>query len=474
MSNKFTRNKIFKNFSILTISNLLIHLLSIISSIRLARLLKPEGYGLFNLVTVQATFFSIIAVYGLRLVIIRHIARNKEDARRIFKLSNNIRIISTLVAIIAATIYNLIQVDDIYSVHILIALIILIVFQTLWDTIESVSFGFEKMGASGIINLIFTIIWVFEVYFLPNSIFSVKILIYIFASNQLTKTLLYNWWLNKNILSKQVVLKKLTFSEHKELLVQGNYFFILAVFTAIQNQVPVLFLQFNSTLDQIGIFNLGYKLLSPLQMILNTLLVSAFPLFARLAFENPELFAIRIKSLLNTLIVIGVWAGLCFALLSADLVRLLYGEAYLTSAKVILTQCWYLVLYSIFCLIGTVLNSFDKQKTLALLSVISGLISIPFFYYGTKHGAIGLAISFVVVGFVNMTYHWVILRGLIKNKISLTYSFFAFSTLILLALGSSFYSFNLSLVNRISIVFVLSFIMIFYLYKFEYTKMKAH
>jgi len=467
------KNKVVKNFSILTISNLLIQVLSILSSIRLARELQPAGYGLFNLISVQASVFSIIAAYGLRIVIIRHIARKRDDARKIFKLSNNIRFVTTFIAIVVAIIYNLLQPSAKLSVVLLISLSVLIVFQTFWDTIESLSFGFEKMEATGIINFVFTIIWVCEVYILPKASFTVTILVYTYVLNQLLKSLVYYWWINKSILKKQPTVGNMTFNDHKELILQSNFYFILAVFTAVQNQLPVLFLQFNSTMDQIGLFNLGYRIISPLQMVLNVLLTALFPMFSRLAIEDRELFGKRIKTLLNIIIFIGIWGCLCFALFSKDVVHLLYGVRYLVSVKVIIIQCWYTVLFAIFCIIGTVLNSLDKQKLLSIISIISGVIATPIFYYQSRFGAIGLAWAFVITAFVNMTYPWAILLKLVKNQISITYTILIFSILGILVWSTSYYSFEWSFIIRLGISIILTFVIFYYLYKIEFKKLNA-
>ena len=118
-------NRIFKNFSILASVNLIIQVLSILSSIRLARQLEPSGYGLFNLIVIQASVFGIIAAFGLRIVLIRHIARNSKDALKLFKLSNHIRAIATIIAIIIAISYNIMLKDQSVTLPFLIALAIL-------------------------------------------------------------------------------------------------------------------------------------------------------------------------------------------------------------------------------------------------------------------------------------------------------------------------------------------------------------
>jgi O-antigen/teichoic acid export membrane protein len=468
------KNKIFKNFSVLTGINIIIQILSILSSIRLARLLEPKGYGFYNVVLLQATIFSIIAGYGLRLVIIRHIARNREDAKKIFIISAQIRFFTTIIAGIFVIGYNLLNVNQPLTTLYLIVVVLIITFQTLWDTIECISFGYEKMSTSGYINLIFTFLWIAEVYLIPASSFKVNIVLYFYILNQILKTIVFYIWVNKNILKSPSIksYKYIDFSDHKMLLKQAGFFFILSVFTTFQNQIPILLLQFNSSIDQIGLFNLGNRILSPMQLMLNTLLTSMFPMLSRLALNDTKKFTIRIKSLLNITIIAGVWASICFALFSHDFVLLLYGDAYKTAANIILTQCWYTLMFAIFCIIGTVLSALDKQKLLSILSIIYTLISFPLFYFGSKYGAMGLAISFVIAAFINMTYHWIIFRNLLQRGISIVYSFSIFSIIGILTFLTYKYEFTISILMRLILLIIITLLVISYIYKIEYTKIK--
>lgn len=470
----FFNNKIIKNFSILTGTNILIQVLSIFSSIRLARQLQPLGYGVFNLIALQASIFSIVACYGLRLVIIRHIARNNNDARKVFVLSSHIRLVTTAIALILMFFYNLAFGHESLSTLLVLAVMGLILFQTSWDTIESIFFGFEKMETSGIINLIFTLIWIAEIYIIPNSYFNVEVLSLTFVLNQGLKSLFYYFWMRRSILNKMPSTTFTNYSEHVDFIKQSNFFFVLAIFSSIQNQMPILLLQFNSTVDQIGLFNLGNRILGPLQMMLNLLLVALFPMLSRLATEDKPLFAKRVKSLMNIIILSGILGSVFFALFSNDVVYLLYGEAYKTSARVILIQCWFTVLFAIFCTIGSVLSALDKQKLLSRLSIIYATTAFPIFYVGTKYGAIGLAWAFVIAAFVNMTYHWVIFRNLIDQNISILYSISIFSIIGILSFYTGFYEINIPFVIRLCLGLVLSILFVAYIYKIEYKNMLSN
>ncbi len=466
------KNNIIKNFSVLTGTNLLIQVFSILSSIRVARQLQPVGYGLFNLVNLQVSIFSIISVYGLRIVVIRHIARHKQDAKKMFIVANQIRVITTSIALILAACYSQINSKQSLPTVLLGALLLLILFQSFWDSIESIAFGFEKMQTSGIVNLILTLVWIVQIYLIPNNLFTVRNVLYAYVLNQGIRTIIYYIWLRRKILKDSPTPTISGLDEHKILIRQSNFYFILAVFSSVQSQVPILLLQFNSSIEQIGLFNLGNRILSPLQMMLSMLLTALFPMLARLAVDNKPLFAERVKSLLNIIILTGIWGSLCFALFSFDIVRLLYGKAYVTSANVILIQCWFTVLFAIFCTIGTVLSALDKQVLLAKLSIIYGVLAAPFFYFGTKYGATGLAWAFVVAGFVNMTYHWIIFRKLLENRISIVYSFSIFILIGILSYLTYQYKIEFALGIRLVIGALLSAALFGYMYKVEYLKIK--
>jgi O-antigen/teichoic acid export membrane protein len=205
--------------------------------------------------------------------------------------------------------------------------------------------------------------------------------------------------------------------------------------------------------------------------MLNTLLTAIFPMLSRLAIHDSKKFVFRIKSLLNITIMLGIWASFSFALFSHNVVEFLYGNVYKTTAEIIVIQCWYTLLFAIFCIIGTVLSALDKHRLLSFLSMIYTIISLPLFYLGSKDGAIGLSIAFVISAFINMTYHWIIFRKALDNEITIIYSASLFFIIGLLIYLSYNFNFNISIIIKfiIEIFITLFFIIIFY--KTEYKKL---
>lgn len=423
-------NRTLKNFSVLTLSNLMVQALSIFSSIKLARQLEPEGYGMFNYILTVSGMLVVIAAFGLRLVIIRTIARDKSLTKMMFKFGLIIRFGFSLIAFIVGIIYiNYFAITKLDPV--LFGLVIVHILLTMcWDTIESVAFGNQRMEASGIIKLIATSIWVASLYIIPDEYFTATFLFFIFVSNFALKDIFYYLWVRKTIIKKLPEHKIDEKINAKALIGQSKYFFLLAVFTAIQNQFSLLFLDFNSTIEQIGIFNLGHRILSPLQMSLRMALNAVFPKFSALALKDRDRFYANTKKMVVIILILGCVLSLIFTIFSKNIIWLLYGEKYIDSATVITIQCWYNVLYGVFCVIGTVLSSSDQQKKLSFFSFLSTIVAVPCYLIGSKYGAWGLSLGFLSAGVINMIYHWIFLMKLSEKRITMSFTIKVFAFLL--------------------------------------------
>src|SRR5512133_938911 len=68
-------SRVARNWSVLVVSNLLVQVLAMLATIRIARELAPSGYGEFNLVQALAMLGSLLTGLGTRQVLIRVCAR---------------------------------------------------------------------------------------------------------------------------------------------------------------------------------------------------------------------------------------------------------------------------------------------------------------------------------------------------------------------------------------------------------------
>jgi O-antigen/teichoic acid export membrane protein len=464
---KYYNSPVLKNFSVLTGSNILIQLLSILSNIRIARTLTPKFYGEYSLIFVEITLVVVLGAFGLRYIIIRMVARDYDSSLTVFIISSIIRIGSTLLAIAVFALYNIFLGKQ-YTDTIFFLISMSIIFTAFWEMVENIAFGQEKMEYTGLINLSFTAIWVLTIYVVPKNMFSVNFLLSLFVFFQIIKTSVYFISANKKRLIRGEFKRDNLSILGKDILKQSLPYYFLAIFTLLTNQIPILFLDYNTNSEQVAFFNLGNKLLSPLNMALMTALTALFPNLSKYFVLDVENFNKKIKLAFIVLTGLGIFSAFSFSLFREELVYILYGSSYKNTGNVISYYCWYSVLLAIFSLIGTILGAIDKQKLLATLSVIYAMVATPILWIGSKYGAEELALAFVIAAVLNMTYHWIVFQKVLPKKFSAKYSFLLFISLFIGMAASFAIPSDLKIIFKIiCYLVVVSFLIFIYFQKKE-------
>jgi O-antigen/teichoic acid export membrane protein len=409
------KSKLFRNWSQLFSFGIIAQFLGMIATIRIARVLTPAGYGEFNLIQVYAGIGAVIGGLGLRNVIIRECARHPQYSRQILLKSIFFRIITALLT--TAGIYFFVtlyarSLPENYIFFIVLGVAALLS----WDTAESIAFGNEWMSGSASINLFGSVIWISAVLLAPHTYFSVVSVMTAFVLLQLSKSALYFIRLKFHI--EKPVAQESVASE--TLIRQSAPFYWLALLTAVSTQIPILFLAERSGQTEVGLYNIGYRLLLPLQLLINTLLSTIYPILSRTFIKEPDRFKRIIRGSFIGISVIGTLGGIVVTLLKTEIVTLLFGSRYENGAQAMALQVWYFLMYAYFCLIGTILGAIDRQKWLAILSTVYAAVVVPLLWYGSSYGASGLAGAFLCAACVNMIYHWIAFRRLASGVLSNT------------------------------------------------------
>jgi O-antigen/teichoic acid export membrane protein len=193
----------------------------------------------------------------------------------------------------------------------------------------------------------------------------------------------------------------------RDLARQSLPFYWLALLTAATNQLPIIFLAQRSGQAQVGLYNVAYRLMSPMQVIIISALSALYPGLSRAGVQDEEGFMRMARRALVGITLLGTVGATVVSLLRQEIVTLLYGGAYRATADALLYQSWYTVIYGLFCLIGTSLAARDKQKWLAVLSTCYAVVAIPILWIGAGYGATGLAAGILAAAAASMTYHWV-------------------------------------------------------------------
>ena len=407
-------SKFLKNFSVLAAGEVIGHAIGMLINITLARKLAPSMYGEYTLFLTYITLFYTVASLGLRQVVIRTIARNQANSLPIFKISILLRLIGFILAAVTFGIYNVIQPTGFSNLFILM-LLAGVFCQSFWEAFQNVAFGMQKMQWTSIINVIGYLLMLLLYICIPAKIFTTTLVTYVYVGVFLIKDIIYliSLWKDKLLTTDKTQFSYPT----KTLLTESIPFYILALFTLFSSQFPIIFLEKFNNLEEVAYFNTANKLLLPVSMLISTALSALYPNQSQSFVKGGDIFAKQTQKVLLFIATSGVILAFLISLFRKEFVYILFGTQYESTGDVMAFQCWYQVLYAIFCFMGNTFGAADKQKLLAVTSIIYALVSMPILYVGAKYGAVGLSMGYIVASIVNMTYNYYYLLKTTEFKI---------------------------------------------------------
>jgi len=271
--------------------------------------------------------------------------------------------------------------------------------------------------ASGI-NALGSVLWVLWVWSAPRSVLTVASVSLSFAGLQILKAGAFTAQLGRIAPSAGAWDLSSAQGEFRHLIVDSLPFYWLALLTMVQIQMPILVLAERSNSAQVGLYNVGFRLLNPLQLLMATGLSALYPYLSRAKVHDSARYMRTIELAIKMTIFVGSGFALVISLIRVEVVELLFGNAYTDSATAMAFQCWYTVLYAILCLLGTSLAASDKQRWLAQLATANTLVALPLIWIGTAHGATGLAAGLTVAMAIDLVYVWIVFQKSLPGRLN--------------------------------------------------------
>lgn len=445
------KNKVFQNFSFLTISSTISQLIGLVAILKISRIFAPEEYGLYTFIFAQSLLINAIGDLGMRNIITRSISRDALKTNDLVYNGLKLRLIATFILMLLYIVYN-------YFLGSLNAIQILILYLfsltgIIANLFENVFIGREKMLAPSLTTIGYNLLFTVIIFALPSRHFTVNILLYfLLACGIIKSVILYsilNWkgllvgHINDFLSSSKIYLKE-----------SRPYFFLFLV------MLPTVyfannFLDVNSTKAEIGYFNLSQRLMGPVSTVLNVALLALFPNLSSLWIKDEKKFYTIISVGFRYFLLLAAILCFLFTLFSREVVVLLFSDNYLPAVKVCQLQVWYVFLMGVNSLIGTIWGSTNKEKLILKTAIVNAVISTPILYFGSFYGAMGLSYGYVISFAIFEIFLW---RLFIKSeKIVITKDWLLWSIALLFFLVSYFFPKNISIFYRMTIaVFVLS------------------
>jgi O-antigen/teichoic acid export membrane protein len=389
-----TARRITTNFLSLTISEIISKVLQLVIFVYLARALGKGDFGVFSFGFAFALLIVIIADFGLITLLIREISRNKKAASKYLSNALIIKILLSVVTIIAA--YLFLNIMD-YSQEVKTVAYIMLSFtliQSFTNIHYSIFRAFEQMHYDAFIKVLRMLILVGMVFYAIKNKLGLFAASLAFPATELIVLLITSLV----VYSKFIKISfEFDYKFSKELLKKSSLFCLSLIFSGLFMYVSSIMLSKIRSTTDVGIYSAASNIMLALIFIPVMYGNAIYPVISRFYINSKKSLKFAYERSFKYMLIIGLPISAGIYVLSGRIISLLYGKEYTASAAVLAILSGYLFLRFLNVVSGFTLSSINRQGsrvlsqgTAALTNIILNLILIPLY------GFIGAAIAAVI------------------------------------------------------------------------------
>ncbi|NQV38834.1 MAG: flippase [Candidatus Marinimicrobia bacterium] len=406
-----TTHRIVKSTTTLLLSQSIYFIAGLLVMTLAARILGVKDFGGFMFATSLVAFIEITTNLGINLLLVREIARNKEDIQKYW---SNIFIIKIALSIIST--FTIISISILFSFTPLIVIVILAISQifnsmvifnnAVFQAMEKVQYQLYSTINEKIVTTILAVIVLFKGYGLTGlaSIFLLsRIISWVVSMVLMNRYVAKIIWYLDLIFIRRIIRQSLPFALF---LIMGTVYF----------QMDSILLAYFMGNEAVGYYQAALRLVVVILLLPDVIAKSILPVMSHL-FKHSindlnNIFYVSYK----IMIIISIPISFGLYILAKPIILLLFGQDYQLSVQVLQILCWIIVMRFIGLIPGTYLTAINKQKIrsytvtiAAIISITMNIILIP------KFGIIGVSITNLISNFLVVSIYIVFIQLTISN-----------------------------------------------------------
>lgn len=339
----------------------------------ISRILGVEGLGTYRTIFNYVAVFQISAAFGLRSLLTREIAQNKEATHRYLVSGSLIAILFSMLSCVGMVLLvsllsnnaNVVE-GTIYASLSLIAL-------GLADVYEGVIGGFERLSQIGYAWLAENVVRIAISLWLIYSGFGVFSLVLVYVATRSLKSLYYSYFVKKNFAKP---FGKIDWQFTKELARQAKTFALITICVTIYWKADVIMIESMRSEEEVGFYSAAYSLLMISLVFVDSFVNSIYPVLANFYKSAASQFEAACRKSLKLLIMASLPISVGFSLAAKDIIELIYGRDFLPSVAVLQLLIWTLVPYAISQIFAYALVASNKQKIDLIVNAVSMITNI--------------------------------------------------------------------------------------------------
>lgn len=395
-------NRLLKNFLSLSAAAAVHSAVAVISTVYLARVLGPEGFGRISLAFAFVQFFLILSAMGLDTIGVREVARNKdrvkEYAGQIITLKFFLASLLFIVLVASIPILNRpAETNRLLFIYSLVLFPSALFFEWTWQ-------GLERMGNIGVSKIIRQSLYMLFLLVLVKDRGDINFVPVIFvAVNILYAVILYGIFLKKYGKVRLTV----NIDSWKTLLKNSTPIGVALLLAIMIYSMGTIFLGFFRSDSEVGYYNAAFQVISFMLMFLCVFFDALFPTISNLYLTSREKMekVLTVSGKIVFLVVAPITVG--GTVLAPKIMDLLFGNKYNEGVIGLQILMWVICLvaansiYARGLLAGNMQNYYLKVVFLQtfVLIVLDAILVIPF-------GIVGATIATLCAEAAGLYFYW--------------------------------------------------------------------
>ncbi len=386
-----TKNRLLKNISWLFFDKVIRIFGGLFVGIWVAKYLGPNDFGVLNYALAYTALFMIFVKLGLDQIIVRELVKESKLTNYLLGTAFGLKLVGSVIAIVSISVS--LYFVEIGSVTKVVIFIISVGF--ILQSIDVIDYFYQSQILSKYVviarNSAFVLSSLLKVYFI---IYEYSVVYFALAS--IMDLMLVGVFLiiiyiktGEDILrwrfSKKIAIKLLKVSWP---LAWSS--FLIAIYMKIDQVMIGNMLD----IEQVGIYSVAVRLFE-FWLFIPAIIISTFmPYLINLREVNNELYYYRLMQLYSFMFWMGIFVGIVTFVFGEDIIRLLFGEAYIGAYSALVLNIWSGVAISqgmarSIWLIGENLQKYRLYNNIigAILNIVLNIILIP------KYGIVGAAVA---------------------------------------------------------------------------------
>ncbi len=406
-------NSIFKNFSMVFLSDLAGRVLFFFLILSIARFLGAEGLGYYSFVFAFVGLFVLFNDLGLSTLLVREVSRGHSSAQKYLSNILSIKIILGVLTFAASAIAIFVAEDRPFIIYAVLIASLAMFFSSMKDSFLSVFQSFERMTFIASIRAIESFLIV---------AFSIEALLLGYGILAITLVFLCIYFLTfvaSLIAVRRIVELRLSadFAIWKRFLMQSSPFWLTGLFMAIYFRIDTVMLGMMRSYAETGIYNAAYRLLDALYIIPGAFIAVLYPVMSRLHITGRKLLEEVYRRAFSYLLITALPMAVGATFLAERIMAFVYGSNFsadIHSAAIGLQiLIWAEVFIFLSSVSGHLLNSINRQLVFTITAAsAAGANVLLNLYFISRWGYIGAALTTVMTEFgVLVSLFYLVRRG---------------------------------------------------------------